>query len=69
MIKDNCLGTFLRFGHRFQPRYDEKRWGPQWLEDSLKKLTKLNGYPEKDYTKTYVQDGYGNIDETERARL
>lgn len=45
-----------RFGHKFRPRYDEKRWGPQWLEDSSKEVTKLSGFPEKDYIKTYVQD-------------
>lgn len=58
MIKDNCRGTFLRFGHKFRPRYDEKRWGPQWLEDVIKNHYDVEpgGTAQKDYIKTYVQD-------------
>ncbi len=58
-IRENCRGTFLRFGHRFRARYDEKRWGPHWLEhivESGRAVETLSGTPQKDYKKTYVHD-------------
>ncbi len=60
---NHCPAAFLGIwmGHNFQPRYDEKKWGPQWLESGVEsgrgvKHEWWGEPPTKDYAKTYVQD-------------
>ncbi len=56
----HCLGNRWGPGHKYIPRYDEKTWGPQWLENTAEHSERhtldITGYPKKDHTKTYVQD-------------